>query len=86
MHQRLATRQPETVNSRADDFQYSFGVFERRGGCDQVIAPRAEIFAIGAVEVTLHRHVIDRDVRIESKIAAGKFEQVSQIREHVHGL
>ncbi len=51
-----------------------------------MIAPRAEIFAIGAVEVTLHRHVIDRDVRIESKIAAGKFEQVSQIREHVHGL
>ena len=82
MHQRLATRQPETVNSCADDFQYMFGIVKRRGRRDQMIAPRAEIFAIRAIEIALHRHVIDRDVRVESEIASRDLEQVSEIREH----
>jgi len=82
MHQRLAACQPETVNSRADNIQYVPGVFERRGGRDQVIAPRAEVFAVGAIEVALHRHVIDRNVWVECEIAARDLEQVSQIREH----
>ena len=51
-----------------------------------MIAPRTEIFAIGAIEVALHRHVIDRDVRVEREIAARNLEQVSEIREHVSGL
>jgi hypothetical protein len=59
-----------------------FGVFEWGSGCDQVIAPRTEVFAVSAVEVALHRHVIDRDVRAEGEIAACDPEQVSQIREH----
>ena len=47
-----------------------------------MIAPRAEVFAIGAIEVALHRHVIDCDVRVECEIAACDLEQVSDIREH----
>ena len=82
MHQRLSARQPKTVDSCADDFQYVPGVFERRGGRDQVIATRTEIFAVRAVEVALHRHVIDRNVWIESEVISCDLEQVSEIREH----
>ena len=86
MHQRLPARLPETVKSRADDFQYSFGVFERRDGCDKMAAPRAKVFAIGTVGFALHGHVIESDVRVEGEIAAHNPEQVSQIRERVCGL
>ena len=51
-----------------------------------MIAPRAKVFAVCTVEIALHRHVIDRDVWIESEIASRDLEQVPQICEHVGGL
>ena len=82
MQQRLAARQPEAVHARADDSENSFGVFERRRGGHQVIAPRTEILAVGAVEIALHGHVIHSQPRREPEIAALQPEQVLQICEH----
>ncbi len=47
-----------------------------------MIAPRAEVFAVGAVDVALQGHVVDCQARREGEVAAGQFGQVLQIREH----
>lgn len=82
MQQRFAAGQPETVDAAADDLEDVPGVFERRGGGDELVAARAEVFAVGAVEVALHGDVVDRDVRVQGGAAACDLEQVCQVRAH----
>ena len=47
-----------------------------------MIAPQAEIFTVGAIEVALHRHVIDSETRGESKVTVRNPDQVLEIGEH----
>ena len=47
-----------------------------------MIAPGAEIFAVDAIEVALHGHIIDRYLRGKRLISARQFQQISKIGEH----
>jgi hypothetical protein len=47
-----------------------------------MVAPRAKIFAVGAVEVALHGHVINCQPWQKREIAAFELDGVLEIREH----
>ena len=78
----LSAGDPESIDARADDSQDLLCFFECGRGCQCMIAPRAKIFAVSAVEITLHGHIIDCQSRRQREVTPAQFDQVVQIDKH----
>ncbi len=81
MQQRLAAGDDEAVDARSDHAQHLQRAIEIELFLGLRIAPCAEVFAIGAVEVALRRDVVDGDERPQPAIAAQQPGQIDGLVE-----
>src|SRR5512143_4075036 len=79
MQQRFAAREDETIHAGADHRKHAHGPLEIELLFGLRIAPRAEVFAVGAVEVALRGDVVSGDQRVQHTIAAGEFGEVKEV-------
>lgn len=61
----FAAGQEERIHARADDAQDLHNLFERKPRPGLMIAARAEVFAVHAVEVALRCDVIDGETWVQ---------------------
>ena len=79
MQQRLAASEDKAVDASTDDLEHAQSPIEIEWFFGLRIAPRAEVFAVGAIKVALRGDVIRGDQRLKHTTATGESGEVKQI-------